>query len=358
MKFGIVNRSESALFPYQAWPTVCRDENGTLYVTCSGHRLGHLCPFGKNLMFISRDEGESWSSPIIINDTELDDRDSGILSLGGGKLLMTYFNHPKEFYFKERDWVERNTNAVTHDMSLGLLEGWKNLTDEQNHGGSFIRLSKDGGMSWGKPIKVPVTSPHGPTKLGNGDLLYFGKERLSEIYEDGAIYAFLSRDGGLNWECLSRVPNPEGIENELLHEPHAIELADGRLVGAIRAQGKASKYGFGVLLCYSEDGGLSWSTPKDIGICGSPPHLLLHSSGAVILTYARRHTPFGQRARISLDGCRSFGEEIVIGEEISDSDLGYPSTVELSDGSLLTVYYQKCKNDDFCSILSTKWSIS
>ena len=38
MKFSIVNRSESALFPYQAWPTVCKDENGVLYVTCSGHR--------------------------------------------------------------------------------------------------------------------------------------------------------------------------------------------------------------------------------------------------------------------------------------------------------------------------------
>ena len=72
MKFGIVNRSKSSLFPYQAWPTVCKDENGVLYATCSGHRLGHLCPFGKNLMFISRDEGESWSSPIIINDTELE----------------------------------------------------------------------------------------------------------------------------------------------------------------------------------------------------------------------------------------------------------------------------------------------
>lgn len=33
MKFSIVNRSESALFPYQAWPTVCKDENGVLYVT-------------------------------------------------------------------------------------------------------------------------------------------------------------------------------------------------------------------------------------------------------------------------------------------------------------------------------------
>ena len=96
MKFGIVNRSESGIFRYQGWPTVCRDENGVLYAVCSGHRIGHICPFGKNLMYKSFDEGETWSAPMIINDTVLDDRDGGIVSLGGGKLLMTYFNHPRD----------------------------------------------------------------------------------------------------------------------------------------------------------------------------------------------------------------------------------------------------------------------
>ncbi|MBQ8408491.1 MAG: exo-alpha-sialidase [Clostridia bacterium] len=359
MKFGIVNRSESALFPYQAWPTVCRDENGTLYVTCSGHRLGHLCPFGKNLMFISRDEGESWSSPIIINDTELDDRDSGILSLGGGKLLMTYFNHYKEFYFGERNWIERNTNDVTHDMSLGLLEGWKNLTDEQNHAGSFIRISHDGGFTWDKPVKAPVTAPHGPIKLKNGKLLYLGKEFHTDgEYEEGAIYAFESEDDGLTWNCLSKIPDPYGFAKNLLHEPYALELPDGRLVGMIRAHGDAIKeFHCGTLRCFSDGGGRTWTVPEEFGVCGFPPHLLLHSSGAVILTYGRRTVPFGQRVRISYDGCLTFSEEIVISEEASDDDLGYPSTVELSDGSLLTVYYQKYKNDKFCSILSTKWEI-
>ena len=38
-------------------------------------------------------------------------------------------------------------------------------------------------------------------------------------------------------------------------------------------------------------------------------------------------------------------------DDAPDTDLGYPSTVELSDGSLLTVYYQKYAGDEnarFC----------
>jgi hypothetical protein len=358
MKFDIVNRSESALFPYQAWPTVCRDEQGTLYVTCSGHRLGHLCPFGKTLMFVSRDEGEHWSSPIIVNDTELDDRDAGILSLGEGRLLLTYFNLHREFYAKERAYVEENTTPVTHDMSLGLLEGWKHLSDAQNHAGSFIRLSNDNGFCWSAPIKVPVSAPHGPIKLKNGNLLYLGKEFYTDEYEKDAIYAFESRDGGVNWSCLSKINPPEGYANRQLHEPYALELPNGRLVGMLRAHGKPScEENRSLLRCFSDDGGRSWTTPEDFGVRGYPPHLLLHSSGAVILTYGTRCKPFGQRARISYDGCLTFSEEIVLSEEGLDDDLGYPSTVELSDGSLLTVYYQKYKTDAFCSILSTKWEI-
>ena len=38
-------------------------------------------------------------------------------------------------------------------------------------------------------------------------------------------------------------------------------------------------------------------------------------------------------------------------------DLGYPATVELDDGSLMTVYYQKYEDDANCSILYTRWRL-
>jgi sialidase-1 len=47
----------------------------------------------------------------------------------------------------------------------------------------------------------------------------------------------------------------------------------------------------------------------------------------------------------------------VLFDDAPDTDLGYPSTVELSDGSLLTVYYQKYAGDEKCSILQTRWRL-
>jgi len=358
MKFGIVNRTEGGLFRYQGWPTVCRDEKGILYVVSSGHRLGHICPFGKNLMYVSYDEGESWSLPMIVNDTELDDRDGGITSLGDGKLLLGYFNHPREFYFNKNNWLSHYENCVTNEMALGLVKRWENLSEEQNHAGSFVRLSRDGGKTWGRAVKVPVQSPHGPIKLKNGNLLFVGKAFYDENYEDGALYAFESRDDGESWSCLSKIAIPEEINNDQMHELHAAELDNGRIVVAIRAHyGDATKYDLGVMRCFSDDGGKTWTLPQALDVCGAPPHLLLHSSGALVMTYGRRENPYGQRARISYDGGVTFGAEITVSEEGSDWDLGYPSTVELSDGSLLTVYYQKLPGDDFCSILYTKWHL-
>lgn len=78
----------------------------------------------------------------------------------------------------------------------------------------------------------------------------------------------------------------------------------------------------------------------------------------MILTYGRRKRPFGQRARVSTDGGRTWGAEIVLNDQGLEGDLGYPATAELADGSLITVYYQRLPEDRRCSILYTKWSLN
>ena len=40
-----------------------------------------------------------------------------------------------------------------------------------------------------------------------------------------------------------------------------------------------------------------------------------------------------------------------------DSDLGYPATVELADGGLFTLYYQKAPGNRQCSLLSSHWRL-
>ncbi len=356
MKEITVNRSSEGIFNYQGWPTVTKDEHGTLYVACSGHRLAHICPFGKNLMYVSHDDGETWSSPVIINDTVMDDRDAGILSLGNEKFLLTYFDHPRDFYLKDKKRLASTFLDSRQELIEGVMKYWEKMDEAKNTFGSFVRLSDDGCKTWSDAIRVPISSPHGPTLLSNGKLLYLGKESYTEEYEN-AVYAFESADGGRTWDYLSRVDFPDGCGANNIHEPYAVELPDGRILGALRGQGDAVEHGFTIYFTFSEDGGRTWTHPTPSGICGSPPHMLVHSSGAIVLTYGRRKAPFGERARVSYDGGKTWGEEIVISSDSPVADLGYPSSVELSDGSILTVYYQRYGNDAFTSILGTRWRL-
>ena len=355
MKFGIVNRTTEGFFRYQAWPTVARDEKGVLYAAASGHRLGHVCPFGKDLLYISHDEGESWLGPIIANDTYLDDRDAGIIAWGDGQLLLNWFAHPAEFMDGR---IGRNAE-VSLPMSIGAREMWRGLPQEEKPFGSFVKLSQDGGKTWSEKVRVPLTAPHGPIRRKDGSFLYFGRSFHSEDmgYEPKRIYAAESRDGGKTWEKLGIVPLVEGMDNHRFCEPHVLELPDGTLLGGIRVNREDKSVDNEIYTTFSTDGGKTWSTPENQGAIGAPPHFLLHSSGAIVMVTGRRIAPFGQRARISRDGGKTWGEEIVISEDAPDWDLGYPSSVELSDGSILTVYYQKFPGDKHNSILSTRWEL-
>jgi hypothetical protein len=75
-----------------------------------------------------------------------------------------------------------------------------------------------------------------------------------------------------------------------------------------------------------------------------------HSSGLLVLTYGYRQEPFGQRVAVSSDEGATWEHDWIIRDDTPDYDLGYPATVELADGSLFTVYYQKVPGDTKCSL--------
>ncbi len=373
LKQGLVFRATEGPFRYQAWPSICQDEDGVLYAAWSGLRSSHVCPFGKDLMSISRDGGETWSCPIVINDSWLDDRDAGLTYLGNGKMILSYFCHPAEIYRTIwRDWIVGDAEPQWRPLMEGFLESYASYTPEQNRFGSFIKISDDYGKSWGDPQRTVVSAPHGPVKTVSGRLLYLGREfpglpyryNKEEVFapekeemppEDRErIYLYESFDDGLTWEKLSKLPLDDTASCFKLHEPHIVELPDGELIAAIRAEDEASVGRFSIYFMSSTDGGKSWSKPWAFDRIGSPPHLLLRKDGSVVVTYGRRAAPFGIRASISYDGCRTFGEECIL-SETHCGDLGYPATTELADGSLVTVYYQPFEGDNRTSIFFTKW---
>ncbi len=364
---GIVNRVQNALFTYQGWPSVARDEKGTLYAVASSFRVEHVCPFGKTAMYISRDEGKTWTPPIVINDTYLDDRDAGIVYMGNGRMLVTWFAHPTNNYLnKYFNSIVNSAQKTEKAPVLGMLSMYQFVPEKYTYGGSFIRVSEDYGVTWSETIQVPISAPHGPSLCKDGTLVYLGKEHWSSTMEnpeiESVIALYASNDGGYTWQRRGLCNKPEELSWDNFHEPHVIELPDGRLFGTIRAQGDGVYRGFSVYSTVSEDGGITWSEWNPLNISGSPPHLLLHSSGALVCVIGRREAPFGQRALVSYDLGETWEDEYILNDLGIDTDLGYPASVELDDGSIMTVYYQKytdenVKNDPKCSILYTRWRL-
>lgn len=352
---GIVGRNKDSIFSYQAWPTITKDENGVLYVVTSGHRLGHVCPYGKNLMYKSYDNGKTWTSPIIINDTLLDDRDGGIVYLGNGKFVVTFFNHPASVYENEesKGYFERFIPKNCQKMAFSVVEQYKDLTEEQRKGGSFVILSNDYGNTWSKPIKVPISAPHGPALAKDGTLMYLGSEMYNDCgLEKDSVWFYKSFDGGLSWQQISKIPHPEWLnENEFFCEPHVIELDDGTILGAFRIEGR-----FEIATATSNDGGKTWQNIKLSGLKGSPPHLYRHSSGAILCSYGKRVDACAEMVAVSYDNGNTWKRDVCLSTS-NNTDIGYPSTVELENGELITAYYQRFEDDEFASILYTKWKL-
>ena len=352
---GTVSRLTNTAYCYQGWPTVCIDEQGTLYVASSGCRLGHLCTFGKNLFTKSVDGGKTWSTPRVINDTLMDDRDAGLVYMGNGKIIMTYFNNPPSLYFDNPDWIDRY--AKTEELrrvALDHFDEWRRLDTSEYDVGAFLKISYDYGKTWSESYRTPISAPHGPIMRSDGSLLYVGRRFGNDDYGH-TISAYESFDDGRTWSFLSDIEPPIGCENNI-NEAHALEFPDGSILGVVRGDGPPVPYNFSVFTCWSYDGGKTWTRLEPTDICGAPPHLLRLDDGTVVMAYGRRRPPYGEYVSLSEDGGKTFGEGILLREHVN-WDMGYPSSVTMPDGSIMTVYYQSLEGDDYDSILFTRWRL-
>ena len=49
--------------------------------------------------------------------------------------------------------------------------------------------------------------------------------------------------------------------------------------------------------------------------------------------------------------------EMVLRDDAPNGDLGYPASIELEPGEILTVYYQLEKKGEKTSLMATRWSL-
>jgi hypothetical protein len=97
--------------------------------------------------------------------------------------------------------------------------------------------------------------------------------------------------------------------------------------------------------------------PHPIGVWGLPSHLLRLKDGRLLMSYGHRRPPFGNQARASSDHGRTWSDPTTISNDGAGGDLGYPSTVQLDDGSLVTVWYELLKSSSHAVLRQARWRL-
>ena len=341
---------------YCGWPTLARRKNGELLLVWSGGREAHVCPFGRVDLMRSSDGGRTWTYPRTLIDSAIDDRDAGVLETANGSLLVTTFSSLA--YEPGLAKAEAATKSGKATWDAAKLARWigarERISAEQRQEqlGTWMTRSTDGGIEWSARYRVPLNSPHGPVQLDDGRLLYAGKALWTD---ENVVGVSTSDDDGQTWSDVTAIPTRKGDNHLDYHELHAVDAGDGRLIAQIRNHNKQSHHE--TLQSESTDGGKTWSEPHSIGVWGYPSHLLKLRDGRLLMSYGHRRAPLGNQARISEDAGRTWSEPIIISGDAKSGDLGYPSTVELDDGSLVTVWYELRAGSPNSTLRQARWKL-
>ncbi|MFC1453771.1 sialidase family protein [Verrucomicrobiota bacterium] len=290
-----------------------------------------------------------------------------------GSLIATIFNQPTHGGWegdvecwssvdKGRTWRlcgvpaphEPKTNrmnvaaGLAQDKSLIVLSsGWSHRNSPGNYSSPgegkilpmWVCRSQDGGKSWETKGTV---EPH-PKKTQHiipyGDIIILPEDTLgvciygSSLPDDRNAYFYTSTDDGLTWKMRGIIR--EGNTTETT----ALALPDGKLIAACRTTGDIH-----LELASSEDQGVTWNSKGPLTLGKQHPgHLLLLKDGRILLSYGIRNKGlYGIGIRISTDQGATWEPPRLLVDFETATDGGYPSSVEIEDGTIVTAYYCNC----------------
>jgi hypothetical protein len=114
-----------------------------------------------------------------------------------------------------------------------------------------------------------------------------------------------------------------------MNEPTIVELPDKRLMMIIRPKDD---------ICFSSDGGRTWTTPVSIGVELFDPHVVLLPNGVLACFHGACQTG-GIRVILSKDyGATWHGPMETCGYSVDPSVYGYSAPMVLADGTVYLAY--------------------
>ncbi|GAA0935126.1 hypothetical protein GCM10009559_26380 [Pseudonocardia zijingensis] len=226
----------------------------------------------------------------------------------------------------------------------------------------WLTMSTDGGRVWRRPVLLPKLRGI-PSLSGQGSFAVradgMGLLALTAVTENGwkrrpLLYA--SADG-VDWHFLSFM-TPERDDGQAVSDrsgsprfgahryfyPRPLALRDGRLIASMRCQQDPTSV-LWTELFESEDGGRTWHFLSRVNDWGAPGDICELGDGRIVCVYGYRLPPYGIRYRVSLDGGRTWGSEVILRQDGGSWDLGYPRVREIEPGTCLAIYYFNRQDD-------------
>jgi sialidase-1 len=312
-------------------------QNGELLVTAR-EASEHIARDGDVIMLRSKDMGKTWGGKQVIGGIkDLDEREGCGIQLKDGTILVSvYYNG---LYRDNGDYEWRPAGRAA---MFGA--GSKRL-------GTYIITSKDNGRTWSKPNFVstegmPFTDIEGPAdapiEMPDGSILMpvMGYNVRGDR-ENQAAVLIKSTDKGKTWTYLSTIAEDPGGKLGGYQEPGIVRTRSGRIVAAIRNHGEDNA----IWTTWSDDSGKTWVPARKSAMIGHPADLMQLADGRLLCTYgqrtARHNDPAGIRATFSTDNGETWqvDKEVTIRQDFLNLDIGYPESMQLPDGRILTVYY-------------------